>query len=67
MGLADTEAEESSQGKVKEPIFQQIIFLMVSLQFIGEGPRVSLSREPGKNFPRSGREIVGGIFYHDLC
>ena len=46
----------------RKPIFQQIIFLMVSLQFIGEGPRVSLSREPGKNFPRSGREIVGGIF-----
>ena len=67
MGLADTEAEESSQGKVKEPIFQQIIFLVISLQFIGEGPRACLGREPGKNFPMGRREIVGGIFFHDLC
>ena len=52
MGLADTEAKENSQRKLKEPIFQQIIFLMISLQFIGDGLRVSLSREPGKNFPR---------------
>ena len=37
MGLADTEPEENSQGKVEEPIFQQIIFLMISLQFIGGG------------------------------
>ena len=67
MGLADTEAQEISQGKLKEPIFQQIIFLMISLQFIGEGPRECLGREPGKTFPWEGREIVGGIFFHDLC
>ena len=67
MGLADTEAEENSQGKVEEPIFQQIVFLMISLQFIGEGPSASPGREPGKTFPWEGREIVGGIFFHDLC
>ena len=51
MGLADTEAEENSQGKLEEPIFQQIVFLMISLQFIGEGPSASPGREPGENFP----------------
>ena len=30
-GLADTEAKENSQEKLEEPIFQQIIFLSLSV------------------------------------